>query len=49
MIKTIYTLGSKYLTEEKPSMIQAITLPIAKSDGATKYVVIVDFSIAEKK
>jgi len=49
VIKTIYTLGSKYLTEEKPSMIQAITLPIAKSDGATKYVVIVDFSIAEKK
>jgi CRISPR-associated protein Csh1 len=49
VIKTIYTLGSKYLTEENPSIIQAITLPIAKSDGATKYVIIVDFSIAEKR
>ncbi|MDE3840917.1 TIGR02556 family CRISPR-associated protein [Bacillus methanolicus] len=49
MIKTIHTLGNKYLTEENPSVIQAITLPIAKPNGATKYVIIVDFSITEKK
>jgi CRISPR-associated protein Csh1 len=49
VIKTIYTLGSKYLTEENPSVIQAITLPVTKPNGVTKYVIIVDFSVAEKK
>lgn len=49
VIKTIYTLGNKYLTEENPSVIQAITLPIARSDDAVKYVIIIDFSIAEKR
>ncbi|QPA31246.1 TIGR02556 family CRISPR-associated protein [Thermaerobacillus caldiproteolyticus] len=49
MIKTIYTLGNKYLIEEKPAVIQAITLPIARSYDSTKYVIIVDFSIKDKK
>jgi CRISPR-associated protein Csh1 len=49
VIKTIYTLGNKYLTEEKPSVIQAITLPIARPNGTKKYVIIVDFSIKDKK
>jgi CRISPR-associated protein Csh1 len=49
MIKTIYTLGYKYLTEENPSLIQAMTLPITYSKGATKYVMIVDFSTTKKK
>lgn len=49
VIKTIYTLGNKYLTEEKPSVIQAITLPIARPHGTTKYVIIVDFSVKDKK
>jgi CRISPR-associated protein Csh1 len=49
VIKTIYTLGNKYLTEEKPSVIQAITLPIVRPHDTTKYVIIVDFSIKDKK
>ena len=49
VIKTIYTLGNKYLIEEKPAVIQAITLPIARSYDSTKYVIIVDFSIKDKK
>ncbi|MBB3907756.1 TIGR02556 family CRISPR-associated protein [Anoxybacteroides rupiense] len=49
MIKTIYNLGHKYLSEENVSFIQSLTLPIRTSDDATKYAVIVDFSLAEKK
>lgn len=37
------------MTEEKPSIFQAITLPIEKPKDTTKYVVVVNFSIVEKK
>jgi len=49
LIKTIYALGKNYLTAENPSMIQSMTLPIARSDDAIKYAVIVDFSLTEKR
>lgn len=49
MIKTIYSLGHKYMTEEKPSIVQAITLPLEKTDGTIKYAVVIDFSVKTKK
>ncbi|MBS2772158.1 TIGR02556 family CRISPR-associated protein [Anoxybacillus rupiensis] len=49
MIKTIYSLGHKYLMEGNSSIVQAITLPVEHSAAAVKYVVIVDLAIADQK
>jgi CRISPR-associated protein Csh1 len=49
LIKTIYNLGNKYVKEEKPDLIEAITLPIMKREDEVKYIVIVDFIIEEKR